>query len=199
MNAKWFTRFLSASIMLLVVTALALASQGVAAKAQATAAATAAATAPPPSKMRWDIISFMTNAAGDTFTVAPGGVFSASANDGSTITYTGSGTFGPGPSDPVTGGGTWATSDPSDNPVSNGKYTVTGFVSFVRDPTTLPAGIPLVDKIGDIKDASGGVATLTIAYTNKDGSAAGMGILILSCRETNTNSIAEAVIGSMGT
>jgi|SRR5579864_1445926 len=198
MKTRWFIRLLSASILLLVVSALALASQGVAVNAQATAVATSAAP-PPPSKMRWDIINFLTNAAGDTFTVAPGGVFSASANDGSTITYTGTGTFGPRPSDPVTGGGTWATTDPSDNPVANGNYTVTGFVSFAWDPTTLPAGIPLVDKVGDIKDASGGLATLTVAYTNKDGSAAGTGLLILSCRETNTNSIAEAVIGSMGT
>jgi hypothetical protein len=99
----------------------------------------------------------------------------------------------------VTGGGTWATTDPADNPVGSGTYTVTGFVSFVRDPTTLPAGLPFVDKLGDIKDASGGLATLTITYTNKDGSAAGTGILMLSCRETNTMSIVEGVIGSMGT
>src|SRR5262249_685214 len=136
----------------------------------ATMAATAAPSARPPSKMRWDIISFSANAAGDSFTVEPGGVFSASANDGSTITYTGSGTFGPSPSDPVTGGGTWATTDSADNPVESGNYTITGFVSFEWDPTTLPAGLPIVDKVGDIKDASGGLATLTISYTNKDGS-----------------------------
>jgi hypothetical protein len=85
MNAKWFVRFLSASIMLLLVTTLALASQGVTVNAQATAAATTA-TAPPPSKMRWDIVSFSSTAGGPPFTLATGGRYTASGNDGSYIT-----------------------------------------------------------------------------------------------------------------
>ena len=111
MKAKWFIRILFVGLVLVLLASLA--SQNAPVNAQATKAATMAATAaptaPPPSKMRWDIITFSANAAGDSFSVDPGGVFSASANDGSTITYTGTGTFGPKPSDPVTGGGTWAT------------------------------------------------------------------------------------------
>jgi len=199
MNTRWFNRFFSASVLLLLVAVLALASQGVTVNAQATAPATATVPAPPPSKMRWDIVALGINAAHDTVTIAPGGLEAAAANDGSYITYTGTGTFGPSPSDPVTGGGTWATSNPADNPTGSGNYTVTGFVSFVWDPGKLKPGGPFVDKIANIQDTSGGLATLTIAYTNKDGSAAGTGILILSCRLGNTFSITEGVIGSKGT
>src|SRR3989441_4881726 len=71
-------------------------------------------------KYRWDIISvdFATG------TLSAGGHASAIANDKSTITLTGQGTFNAarnfGNRD-VTGGGTWQT----DNPTASGTYQVT--------------------------------------------------------------------------
>src|SRR5437867_12009723 len=99
-------------------------------------------------KYRWDIISVDFAAA----SINAGGHASAIANDGSTITLTGEGTFNAasnfGNRD-VTGGGTWQTFDPSGNSTASGTYQVTGFVSFTVAPgtTRLPH-----DNIGDIKD-----------------------------------------------
>ena len=50
------------------------------------------------------------------------------------------------------------------------------------------------------EDFAGGVATLRIAYTNVDGSAAGMGFLIISCHPPagGLDSVVEGVAGSKG-
>ena len=200
MKTKWFIRCLSVSIPLLMLVALALASQGVFASqgvtvnAQATAAATAAA--PPASKMRWDIISVTTT--NGTTTIAAGGIASASANDGSYITIKGTGTYGPGASDPVTGGGDWATFGPGNVPTGSGKYTVTAFAGFDWSPGTEPPVATWVDSIGKKADGSGGVATLRIAYANADGSAAGTGTLIISCHSVvgGIDSTVEGIIAS---
>src|SRR5436190_24313785 len=109
-------------------------------------------------KYRWDIISINFAAA----SINPGGFASAIANDGSTITLTGEGTFNAasnfGNRD-VTGGGTWQTFDSSGTPTASGTYQVTGFVSFTVAPGTPP--LPN-DNIGDRVDNRAGLLFVTI-------------------------------------
>ena len=123
-------------------------------------------------KYRWDIISV--NFA--TATISAGGHASAIANDGSSITLTGEGTFNAasnfGNRD-VTGGGTWQTFDPSGNATASGTYKVTGFVSFTVAPGT--ARQPH-DNIGSIEDQRAGLLFVNIQYS--DGSP---GVLAVSC------------------
>lgn len=147
------------------------------------------------SKMRWDIVAI------PTFTpptVKEGGPTFASATDGSFIKLTGSGTFGPGAADPVTGGGTWETFTVSRTSTAKGTYTVTGLVSFQEAPGTLPAAF--VNQIGTHANARAGLAILRVAYTNADGSPAGTGILIVSCHLPGApDTIFEGVIATKGT
>jgi hypothetical protein len=148
--------------------------------------------------MRWDII-INTIKNGKPF-LGPGGIAAASANDGSYITLMGTGTFGPRTSDPVTGGGDWTTYDANNLPTGKGKYTVTAFTGFDWGPGQLPPASAVVDSIGNNTDASSGVATLRIAYTNADGSSTAMGFLIISCHLPvgAPVSIVEGVIASKG-
>jgi len=192
MKTKSFLAFVSLSRLFLLVTSAT--ARGVTLNAQATAAA----TAPAASKMRWDILSVTTT--NGTTTIAAGGIASASANDGSYITLKGTGTFGPGVSDPVTGGGDWATFDAGNRPTGSGKYTVTAFAGFDWVPGTEPPVATWVDSIGKKQDGSGGIATLRIAYSNADGSAAGTGFLLISCHSPvgAPDSVVEGVIASKG-
>jgi hypothetical protein len=120
---------------------------------------------------RWDIISLV----GGVFPgpVNPGGVASAKAPDGDTITLTGSGTFvapaGEGGANGVTGGGTWQTS------TGSGTYEVKGLVSFefanFQSPTPT-----VIDNIGDVNERANGTAVFRIRYS--DGS---QGVLTVGC------------------
>jgi hypothetical protein len=129
-------------------------------------------------KYRWDII----NLDFATLTISAGGHASAFAtgSGGTThagqITLTGHGTFrsNSGNAQNVTGGGTWQTFDGSGNPIANGNYRVTGFVSFHLASGFLPAGF--TDTIADKADAHSGLVVLKIAYD--DGSD---GVLVVSC------------------
>jgi hypothetical protein len=124
---------------------------------------------------RWDLIQ-IDFAAG---TLGPGGHDSAIAQDGSTITLTGQGTFVAGKkvgNHHVTGGGTWQTFDPAGNSTGQGTYQVTNFVSFTVAPGAFPAG--LTDLIGDPKNGRSGLLFVTIRYSN--GST---GVLTVSCRQ----------------
>ena len=146
-------------------------------------------------KMRWDIVTF-TSFSPPTF--KEGGPTFASATDGTFIKLTGSGTFGPGEADPVTGGGTWETFTVSRTSTAKGTYTVTGLVSFQEAPGALPG--TFVDQIGPVANARAGVAVLRVAYKNADGSPAGTGILIVSCHLPGApDSIFEGVIATKGT
>jgi len=197
MKAKWFIRFLFVGLVLVLLASLA--SQNAPVNAQATMAATKAGPAAPPAgKMRWDIISVSVK--GDTTTISAGGVAFASANDGSYIKVTGTGTYGPGVTDPVSGGGDWATWDSGNRPTGSGKYTVTGFAGFDWGPGTEPPVATWIDSIGKKEDASGGIATLRIAYTNADGSVAGTGFLIISCHIPvgAPDSTVEGIVASKG-
>jgi hypothetical protein len=123
-------------------------------------------------KYRWDIVSIdFVNG-----TISPGGIASAIAIDGSSITLTGEGTFNAasnfGNRD-VTGGGTWKAFDPSGNATGSGTYQVTGFVSFAGVPGVPP---PLKDLISTPAKARAGLLFVTIQYS--DGST---GVLTVSC------------------
>lgn len=136
-------------------------------------------------RFRWDIIS-IDFAKG---TISPGGIASAIANDGSTITLTGQGTFVPGEgfgNNEVTGGGTWQTFDKSGNSTGSGTYKVTGFVSF-----TVFRGVPppLKDLIGDPATARSGLAFLAIRYS--DG---GRGVLTVSCAQPGPPAIVPPTV-----
>ena len=135
-------------------------------------------------KYRWDIISvdFATG------TLSAGGHASAIANDKSTITLTGQGTFNAasnfGNRD-VTGGGTWQTS------TGSGTYKVTSFVSFTVAPGTPP--LPH-DNIGNLKDNRAGLLFVTIQYS--DGST---GVLTFSYHLVGTpDSVFEGIRVSQG-
>ena len=104
---------------------------------------------------------------------------------------TGSGTFRPGHSSQVTGGGNWSTTNP-DVPGS-GTYRVTELVSWVRAPGTL-LGTPLVDHIGNKADGSPGLAVFRIKYS--DGLD---GTLVVSCNLRGTPpSVDEGINASRG-
>jgi len=138
-------------------------------------------------KFRWDIISV--NFA--TGTVSAGGMASSRANDGSKITLTGSGTFGPNGENDVTGGGTWVTFDPAGVSTGSGTYQVTGLVRFELAPGTFPL---TTDLIGNKADARAGLAFLRIRYN--DGSR---GVLAVSCDIAGTpHTVFEEVTVSKG-
>jgi len=141
-------------------------------------------------KYRWDIISVDFS----TGTLSAGGQASAIANDGSTITLTGNGTFNAasnfGNRD-VTGGGTWQAFDKSGTQTSSGTYQVTSFVSFTLAPGTPP--LPH-DNIGILKDNRAGLLFVSIQYS--DGST---GVLTFSCHLVGTpDSVFEGIRVSQG-
>ena len=112
------------------------------------------------------------------FIGAPNGAPSR-AQDGSTITFKGSGTFEPGDPDQVTGGGSWSLSTGE-----NGTYQVTSLAKFNPAPGAVPAA-PAIRA---------GLAFLRIAYS--DGS---QGMLVVSCHLPGTpDAVAEGIIASKG-
>jgi hypothetical protein len=125
---------------------------------------------------QWDIISF----GGVPPAASSGAVASATANDGSMITMTGTGTLVPpagraGSTSSATGGGTWETFAPSGASTGSGTYWVTGLVRWDPAPGSLPT--PPFDNIGSPAERSAGLAVLRIEYS--DGSR---GVLVVSCR-----------------
>jgi len=112
--------------------------------------------------VRWDIIHLVGGAPPGPVTA--GGVASASAPDGDTITLTGSGTFvapagSNGGSGAVTGGGTWQTSSGS------GTYRVTELVSFVF--ANFQSATPVLnDMIGDTNERANGTAVLRVQFSD---------------------------------
>ena len=143
-------------------------------------------------RIRWDIVGLDTSATPPA--IVAGGIDTASARDGSTIGFSGSGTFVVGESDEVTGGGNWTTvASDGTTTTGSGTYKVTGLVRFDVAPGafTFPS---LGDGIDDAANARAGLAFLRIAYS--DGSR---GILVVSCRLAGTPSAAfEGVTASKG-
>ncbi len=146
-------------------------------------------------KIRWDIISLTSF---NPPTIKDGGATFSWAIDGNYIKLKGSGTFGPGLTDPVTGGGEWETFDVHNKSTGKGKYTVTRLVSWQEAPGTLPAAF--INNIGAKADARSGLAAVLVAYANEDGSSAGTGTLIISCHlpEGSPHSMFEGVIATKG-
>jgi hypothetical protein len=143
---------------------------------------------------RWDIIKISNS---NPPTVFEGGFASALANDGSSITVTGHGTFEPREPDEVTGGGAWTTYAPDGKTVTgNGTYRVQQLVRFDPAPGVMTAGT--VDNIpgakGDLTDNRAGLMFVRIAYS--DGSK---GVLVFSCGlDGSPASIFEGVTASKG-
>ena len=154
-------------LSVLGVIALAILHSGPVASAQATHA-------------RWDIISLDTSTVPPT--VNPGGMASATANDGSMITLTGMGTFvapasGPGSNSSATGGGMWETFAPDSTSTGSGTYWVNGLVRWDLAPGGFPPGGGPGDNIGNPNERSAGLVVLRIQYS--DGAS---GVLVVSCR-----------------
>jgi len=127
--------------------------------------------------VRWDLVTINFVA----HTVDSGGVASATANDGSYITMTGSGTFeapagGNGTSSAATGGGTWTTYTSGGVLTSAGTYAVNGLVRWDRAPFPPGSPPPLTDLIEPSAVRSTGLVVLRITYS--DGQR---GILVVSC------------------
>ena len=137
-------------------------------------------------RLRWDLIELSPP------DIRAGGDDTASAEGDSTLTLTGTGTFSPGHSRQVTGGGTWRTTNP-DVPGGPGTYRVTELVSWVQVTGTL-VGTGLIDHIGTLADTRAGLAVLRIKYS--DGLD---GVLFLSCNLGGTpSSVNEGITGSRG-
>jgi len=135
-------------------------------------------------RIRWDLVELTPP------DVRPGGDDTASAEDESTLTLTGRGTFRPGHSRPVTAGGSWT----SNNPVvaGSGTYRVIELISWVQAPGHLPP--PFVDHIGTLADTRAGLAVLRIKYS--DGLD---GVLFVSCNLAGTPpSVDEGINASRG-
>jgi len=129
------------------------------------------------SEVRWDIVSV--NPPTD-FTLDPGGIASARAEDGSKIRFTGSGIFvapagGGGTSSAATGGGTWQTFAPNGTSTAGPfPYEVTGLVRWNDAPGSLPG--PVIDDIGVKTDSTSGLAVLRVEYSDGE-----RGVLVVSC------------------
>lgn len=124
--------------------------------------------------LRWDLLHVTFMSTGNI--IDAGGSASALAQDGSKITLTGSGTFQPGDSEDVTGGGTWATFSPAGASTGHGTYEVRRLIRFEGAPGVQASNA--VDHIGDgtLKDNRAGLLAVLISYS--DGSK---GILFVSC------------------
>jgi hypothetical protein len=117
----------------------------------------------------------------------------------SQITLTGSGTFvapaSGGPSNAVTGGGTW-TVTAADGTITKGTFVVTELVQFQKSqPLVLPAWCGTcesTDNIGDLDKLSGGVAVIRVSYS--DGTT---GVVTLACSGLpDPFAIAEGVLAT---
>lgn len=158
--------------------------------------------------VRWDIASVPCTGPGGGFpcTLLPGGTATATATDcaipgvpfGCTsISLTGSGTFvvpaSGGSSSAVSGGGTWQVTA-ADGTVTSGTYKVLELVQWQKSeplelPDCIPAGCLTTDDIGNLSQATGGVAILRVTYS--DGTT---GVLTFACSGLpDPNSVAEGV------
>lgn len=145
------------------------------------AAPRASAEAP---HIRWDIATVTCQPDGSyPCTLDPGGSAVAMAVDCSipdkpfgctTITLTGKGTFvvreNGEPSKEVTGGGTWKVVA-ADGSVTSGAYVITELVQWEKSQPLVVPECPdptceTTDNIGDVNDATGGVAVLRVAYSD---------------------------------
>ena len=142
--------------------------------------------------VRWDIINIVF---GPRNTISAGGTAFATAANPSTlnIRLTGSGTFvapaSGGPSNAVTGGGTWETFNGAVS-TGSGIYSVTGLASWQF--ANFQVSSTNIDQIGNPSEAANGSAILRIHYS--DGSE---GILGVGCHGPGApDGINEGVIAT---
>ncbi len=166
------------------------------------ALATPASAQAPADNVRWDIIHFLPVPGVAGSVLSPGGeafafaYFTPGIPSSAQIRLTGSGTFlapaGGGPSESVTGGGTWQTSGPG-LATGSGTYRVTRLVSWAFANSQF--GDPgYVDNIGVNPERANGNAVLLIEYD--DGS---QGMLGIGCHGPGApNGILEGVIATKG-
>ena len=132
-------------------------------------------------RIRWDIVQI--SMSGSVITVFPGGISTSVAalipaqgtGDDSTITLTGEGTFEPGESHEVTGGGTWATAQKDGTPIASGHYRVTQLLFWKLSPSNF-AATGIVDGFGEPEDVVTGLAVLRVHYSDGED-----GIVTISC------------------
>ena len=145
-------------------------------------------------RFRWDLFQVV-DVTATSFTIAAGGFNIAAAEftpqqfvggDSSTITLTGSGTFGLNPGDDVTGGGTWTTAKADGTVTGTGTYRVTRLVSFVLGAGSLAGATGVVDAIGNLADTRAGIAVLTVRYSDGDN-----GIVVVSCNIAGPPAVVE--------
>ena len=143
---------------------------------------------------RWDIVSLDAVAK----TISAGGKAMATAQDGSSISLTGRGTFladSRTGNRQVTGGGTWSTTSETGAVTGAGTYQVISFVQFAVAPGAAAAG--LTDLIAAPSTTRAGLLNVTIRYSN-----GATGVLIVSCHipgpPAAPESIFEGVRASMG-
>ncbi len=143
-------------------------------------------------QVRWDFVKLH---AIKPITFGAGGSAVALAEDGSSLTLTGSGTFRPPPGTPeaVAGGGDWQLSDAQGNPAGSGTYKLSGLISW--NPGSGTFSPTLVDKIGEIKNTRTGLALLRVSYSNGK-----QGILAISSHlpMATPDAVFNGMVASMG-
>ena len=170
-----------------------------------------AAAAPIPAaeatRIQWDIATVPCTGPNNSnpCSLNPGGSATAMALDCSfpgtpfgctTITLTGRGTFVAGSATDVTGGGTWKVVA-GDGTTTSGEFLVTELIQWEKsEPLWVPQCLDPIcetfDNIGDIRDATGGLAIVRVAYS--DGTK---GVLTLACSGLlDPPSITEGVTAS---
>jgi hypothetical protein len=124
---------------------------------------------------RWDIISVQQIPGG--MIVSAGGAAGATAEDGTRLVVTGTGTFTAAAPRAVTGGGTYRITDPRGGLLFGGAYRATELLFWEEAPGVWPATVQY--RIGTYtnEDQRAGLAVLRVAYA--DGNP---GVLVLSCR-----------------
>jgi len=145
--------------------------------------------------IRWNLVHF-TSFSPPIFEA--GGFASAHADDNSTITLTGSGTFvapagGGGASGAVTGGGMWDAFDASGRSTGTGTYKVAGLVRWEEAPGSIPPGVTAL--IDPAADAHSGLVFLRIEYSDGE-----HGVLVVGCHlgVGTPNTIFEGITASKG-
>lgn len=160
-------------------------------------------TPPPPSRSwRWDIVSIDSTTTPPT--IRAGGMATAVANDGSSITFnSATGTFRPNAATrrfsaiAKDGSGSWTTFDSTGAQVSAGTFTVRrGPAAFGPLPGTLTG---VTDTIGDISLARAGFLLVDVEYSDGDRGLLGIACAFKSSPPAATDSPATAYEGVMAT
>jgi hypothetical protein len=118
--------------------------------------------------IRWDLIHIVTFSPSGNV-IAEGGKASASAQNKSTITLTGSGTFTLGDSDDVTGGGTWQTVAPPPDLPGNPPPGPAGSPDTLFEGITASKGfVDYWNRAAPVPNVDGNRTLFHVLPTNED-------------------------------